>query len=84
MVKDREAWHAAVHGVAKSQIQLSDNEELREEGEQACLCIHIYIRETALISATGHMVLASIYNYFFLLCSLFFTKHLSWSWLFNQ
>ena len=24
MVKDREAWHAAIHGVAKSQIQLSD------------------------------------------------------------
>ena len=24
MVKDRESWHAAVHGVAKSQIQLSD------------------------------------------------------------
>ena len=24
MVKDREAWHTAVHGVAKSQIQLSD------------------------------------------------------------
>ena len=23
-VKDREAWHAAVHGVAKSWIQLSD------------------------------------------------------------
>ena len=23
-VKDREAWHAAVHGVAKSQAQLSD------------------------------------------------------------
>ena len=23
MVKDREAWHAAVHRVAKSQIQLS-------------------------------------------------------------
>ena len=23
-VKDREAWHAAVHGVTKSQIQLSD------------------------------------------------------------
>ena len=24
MMKDREAWHAAVHGVAKSWIQLSD------------------------------------------------------------
>ena len=24
MVKDREAWHAAVHGVIKSQTQLSD------------------------------------------------------------
>jgi len=24
IVKDREAWHVAVHGVAKSQTQLSD------------------------------------------------------------
>ena len=24
MVRDREAWHAAVHGVAKSQIRLSN------------------------------------------------------------
>ena len=24
MVKDREAWHAVVHGVTKSQTQLSD------------------------------------------------------------
>ena len=24
MVEDREAWHAAVHGVAKSRTQLSD------------------------------------------------------------
>ena len=24
MVKDREAWHAAVHGIAKSWTQLSD------------------------------------------------------------
>jgi len=27
MVKDREAWHATVHGVAKSQTQLSDGTE---------------------------------------------------------
>ena len=25
MVKDREAWHAAVHGVPKSQTQLNNN-----------------------------------------------------------
>ena len=24
IVKDKEAWHAAVHGVTKSQTQLSD------------------------------------------------------------
>jgi len=24
LVRDREAWHAAVHGVSKSRIQLSD------------------------------------------------------------
>ena len=24
MVRDREAWHAAIHGVAKGQTQLSD------------------------------------------------------------
>ena len=24
LVKDREAWHATVHGVSKSQTQLSD------------------------------------------------------------
>ena len=28
MVTDREAWHTAIHGVAKSRTQLSDRTEL--------------------------------------------------------
>ena len=28
IVKDKEAWHAAVHGVTKSQTQLSSEQQL--------------------------------------------------------
>ena len=35
LVMDREAWHAAVHGVAKSCTQLSDWTELKK--------VHLYV-----------------------------------------
>jgi len=37
MVIDREAWHAAIHGVAKSQTQLRDRTELNVIPTQAVL-----------------------------------------------
>ena len=41
LVLDREAWHAAVHGVAKSQTRLSDWTELNwyMESKKWCMCV---------------------------------------------
>ena len=35
LVMDREAWHASIHGVAKSLTQLSDWTELKVLSDQA-------------------------------------------------
>ena len=37
MVKDREAWHAAVHGVAKSRVRLSDQTTASSPLQYSCL-----------------------------------------------
>ena len=48
MVKDREAWHTAVHGVAKSQTPLSDWTAMREIRSHmphsvACVCVCVCV-----------------------------------------
>ena len=42
LVMDREPWHAAVHGVAKSRTWLSDWTELKWSEFTWCLCINIF------------------------------------------
>ena len=39
LVMDREAWHAAVHGVAKGQIRLSDGTELNFVATGSPVCV---------------------------------------------
>ena len=43
LVMDRDAWYAAVHGVAKSRRRLSDWTELEWESDRPC-CSHTYPR----------------------------------------
>ena len=38
MVKDREGWHAAVHGVTKNQTQVSDWTTI-------CTCVHMALKK---------------------------------------
>ena len=43
MVKDREAWHAAVHGVTKSQTRLSDRTELTDRDHVTCPILYLVL-----------------------------------------
>ena len=54
LVMDREAWHAAVHGVAKSQIWLSDWTELKGFGYEKLNINYSFDRRG---SASGSLVL---------------------------
>ena len=43
IVKDREAWHTAVHGVAKSQTQLSDWTTITQVTQQLRICLPLFL-----------------------------------------
>ena len=45
LVMDREAWHAAVHGVAKSQTQLSNGTTAATTLQSRCYSSHFKVRE---------------------------------------
>ena len=47
LVVDREAWHIAVHGVAKSRIRLSDLTELKEGRKYKVICFLQIVLEFA-------------------------------------
>ena len=84
LVMDREAWRAAVHGVAKSQTRLSDWTELnlplkgQYRGDSACHLLHQWDSPGKNTGVGSHSLLQRIFltqesNPDFLHCSRFFT-----------
>ena len=68
LVMDREAWSAAVHGIAKSWTRLSNWTELGTEYSIICVCVCIWI-----IALSGYMPrsgIAGSYSFRFLRTSL--------------
>jgi len=75
LVMDREAWRAAIHGVAKSRTRLSDWTELKYgcTGFQSCLCYITLMASCCTISSLYNpsaIVILSYLEYLFLLVSL--------------
>ena len=54
IVKDREAWHATVHGVTKSWTQLS------KEQQKQCSYLHVESKPVELLDLERRMVMAGV------------------------
>ena len=81
LVMDREAWRAAVHGVTKSQTQLSDWTELRLPSfdPATCACLHVaaplyihisdvsasFFKDSSQIELGAHPYISFDLSYFF-------------------
>ena len=69
MVKNREAWHAAVHGVGKSQTQLNENNGI--------LCVSLLSCVFSNQVCVFYFLISACFFKFinFWLCSVFFGAH---------